>query len=106
MPTDALMWPNTWIMVYRYSEHKGFSTRRAGHAGCYIAPYFYIFGGFGLNTVFNDLLLYDFAGNNWIFSPSDHQPSPRYFHTVGQTFFNLLLFLLKVFFYFLDELLK
>lgn len=83
MPTTGFSLSGDWVKVFNYSERNQFSTHRTGHAGCYVTPYFYIFGGLDLNKIYNDLLLYDFAENNWIISNSNYRPSPRYFHTVS-----------------------
>ena len=74
---------DSWIVVNNYSKSDHFSTGLVGHAGCYVEPYLWIFGGFDLNNVFNSMLRYNFSENRWSIVQAKHQPFPRYFHTVS-----------------------
>jgi len=90
MPWKGYAWNNSWIVVNNYSNINDFSTHLFGHAGIFVEPYLWIFGGYDLNNVFNHLLRYSFTSNHWFHVQTENLPSPRYFHTVRHTKFCLV----------------
>uniref|UniRef100_T1JFI7 Multiple epidermal growth factor-like domains protein 8 n=1 Tax=Strigamia maritima TaxID=126957 RepID=T1JFI7_STRMM len=61
-------------------------TPRAGHAGIYLqfCDSFFVFGGFTLNEVLGDLVVYNFSTSKWRTLDVRHpRPSPRYGHAAA-----------------------
>ena len=74
---------DTWVTVWNHTDDEDIVTNLIGHAGCYVEPYLWVFGGYNLNRVFGHLLRYNFSQNNWEIQHSKTHPTPRYYHTVS-----------------------
>ena len=81
-----------WNIEYGNTDDELFSTKLAGHGGCFVQNYLWVFGGFNLNQAFGNLLQYNFTDNSWKNIASDKRPPPRYYHTVRVICFLLLQF--------------
>ncbi|XP_076804825.1 multiple epidermal growth factor-like domains protein 8 isoform X1 [Clavelina lepadiformis] len=82
MPREGQELADTFILVYNNTFNEGKSTGLAGHAGAYVDPYLWIFGGYDLNNVRGDLFQFNFTVNVWKAIETSIRPSPRFCHTM------------------------